>query len=261
LSYCFSKNCASDDPNGNPKACAANKANYEKVTGEEWMPCDIVACALCGDPDTCNQQNTKGICVEMKSVDCPEEALNVGEYPCDVVTIPADVAPGCSQIPAFWGLIPDCQYTGPAWVCAAFIGGVTVDKCPAPASCYSDCVDDSDCISEDYDCVDGTCALIQDEEVCDGVDNDCDGEVDEECGTCIMTGPDTIYQGYFVTPDANNTCLPEYEEFNPFAVPEGFYYTAKTIGSPACSIPNGPMTEISCNGIDTNPFWSAGWQE
>jgi hypothetical protein len=169
-SYCFAKNCASDDPNGNPQACAANKANYEKVTGEKWLPCDMVACALCGDPDICNQQNTKGVCVDMKSVDCPAEALNVGEVPCDVVTIPADVAPGCSQIPAFWGLIPDCQYTGPAWVCAAFIGGVTVDKCPAPPTCRIGCAADDDC-HDGFACVDGECAAIPDGCFEDG---DCD---------------------------------------------------------------------------------------
>ena len=156
-SYCYAKNCASDDPNGNPKACAANKANYEKVTGEAWLPCDIVACALCGDPSPCVQTDTIGVCEEMKSVDCTDDALDVGEYPCDVVTIPADVAPGCSQIPPFWGLIPDCQYTGPAWVCSAFIGGVSVDKCPAPSTCLTPCEVDDDCVSDDYDCVDGTC--------------------------------------------------------------------------------------------------------
>ena len=158
-SYCFAKNCASDDPNGNPNACAANKKNYEKVTGSAVLPCDIVACAICGDPDPCDQQNTAGVCEEMKSVDCDDidGTLNVGEYPCDVVTIPANVAPGCSQIPPFWGLIPDCQYTGPAWVCGRFIGGVTVDICPAPDTCLGACVDDSDCASDDYDCVEGTC--------------------------------------------------------------------------------------------------------
>jgi len=160
-SYCYAKNCASDDPNGNPNACAANKANYEKVTGEEWLPCDVIACAICADPDPCNQQGTAGICENIKSVDCLaiDGAEDFGEYPCDVITIPADVSPGCSQIPPQWGLIPDCQYTGPAFVCNFFIGGVLVDKCPAPSSCYYACTDDSDCISDDYSCVDGACAL------------------------------------------------------------------------------------------------------
>ena len=172
-SYCYAKNCASDDPNGNPRACAQNKANYGKVTGSDVLPCDIVACALCGDPDTCNQQNTKGVCQEMKSVDCPEEALNVGEYPCDVVTIPADVAPGCSQIPPQWGLIPDCQYTGPAFVCSAFIGGVLVDKCPAPPTCLTACSLDDECLPG-FACVDGQCAAIPD---------DCDE--DAACQSCV----------------------------------------------------------------------------
>ena len=48
------------------------------------MPCDVVACAICADPDPCNQQGTAGICEEMKSVDCDaiDGSLNVGEYPC-----------------------------------------------------------------------------------------------------------------------------------------------------------------------------------
>ena len=159
--YCFAKNCASDDPQGNPRACANNKANFAELTGEEWMPCDVIACALCADPDPCNQQGTAGICENIKAVDCAaiDGSNDYGEYPCDVITIPADVAPGCSQIPPQWGLIPDCQYTGPAFVCNFFIGGVLVDKCPAPVSCYFDCEEDSDCISDDYTCVDGACAL------------------------------------------------------------------------------------------------------
>jgi hypothetical protein len=159
--YCFAKNCASDDPQGNPRACANNKENFLAATGAERMPCAIVACALCADPDPVNQQNTVGICEEMKDVDCPEDSLNVGEVPCSVVTIPADVAPGCSEIPPSFGLIPNCQYTGPGFVCNLFIGGVllTTDggppsppgcirmwatedtctnlaKCPAPPSCF-----------------------------------------------------------------------------------------------------------------------------
>ena len=39
--YCFAKACATDDPNGNPKSCAALKRNFEKITGSDVLPCDI----------------------------------------------------------------------------------------------------------------------------------------------------------------------------------------------------------------------------
>jgi hypothetical protein len=190
-SYCFAKNCASDTPNGNPKACAANKDNYEKVTGEKWLPCDMVACALCGDPDLCNQQGTTGVCQEMKSVDCPDEALNVGEYPCSAVTIPADVSPGCSQIPPQWGLIPDCQYTGPAFVCNFFIGGVLVDKCPAPPTCLTGCNGDDECLPG-FSCVDGQCAAIPDS---------C--EEDGDCQSCVCAYEQCVPQPDSCTADTD----------------------------------------------------------
>lgn len=39
--YCFAKACATDDPNGNPKSCAALKRNFKKVTGSDVLPCDL----------------------------------------------------------------------------------------------------------------------------------------------------------------------------------------------------------------------------
>jgi hypothetical protein len=76
------------------------------------------------------------VCIDDEpAINCVEPQLAIGFYSCDVVTLPADAEPGCSEIPPQWGLIPDCQYTGPAFVCNIFIGGVLVDKCPAPPSC------------------------------------------------------------------------------------------------------------------------------
>ena len=50
-SYCFAKACATDDPSGNPKSCAALKDNLMRVTGTDVFPCDIVACAECAALD------------------------------------------------------------------------------------------------------------------------------------------------------------------------------------------------------------------
>jgi hypothetical protein len=170
--YCQAQDC--DLPGVIKKSCEMLKKNFAKHTGTDVMPCDIVACALCGDPSPCVQTSTLGVCEQMMSVECDAIAgsLNVGEYDCDVVTIPADVAPGCSQIPPQWGLIPDCQYTGPAFVCRLFIGGVLVDKCPAPPTCLTACSSDDDCLTDNefgygYICVDEQCAP----------DCECDGDV------------------------------------------------------------------------------------
>jgi hypothetical protein len=175
--YCQAQDCDLIDPDAGDrpkKSCEMLRKNYAKHTGTNVMPCDIVACAICGDPDPCFQQGTLGVCQEMMSYQCDaiDGSLNVGEYPCDVVTIPADVAPGCSQIPPQWGLIPDCQYTGPAFVCRIFIGGVLVDKCPAPPTCLTACSSDDDCLTDNefgygYICVDEQCAP----------DCECDGDV------------------------------------------------------------------------------------
>ena len=181
--YCQAQDC--NDLEEPTKSCMMLKKNFAKHTGTDVMPCDIVACALCGDPDPCNQQGTLGVCEEMMSVDCDaiEGALNVGEYPCSAVTIPADVAPGCSEIPPQFNLIPNCQYTGPSWVCSVFIGGVPLTddggppsppgcnplfqtetctnlntKCPAPPTCLTECSSDDDCYTPDFICVDGYCA-------------------------------------------------------------------------------------------------------
>ena len=155
--YCQAQDC--DLPGVVKKSCEMLKKNFAKHTGTDVMPCDIVACAICGDPDKCNMTGTLGVCEEMMSVECDaiDGALNVGEYPCTAVTIPADIAPGCSQIPPRWGLIPDCQYTGPAFVCNIFIKGVLVDKCPAPPTCLTECISDDDCFDA-FICEDGTCA-------------------------------------------------------------------------------------------------------
>ena len=169
--YCNAHDCvAMEEATG--ESCAMLRKNWAKHTDVPYFPCDIIACAQCGDPDPCNQQGTIGVCEEIPAFECPESALPVGQYDCDVVTIPADVAPGCSQIPPQWGLIPDCQYTGPAFVCNFFIGGVLVDKCPAPPSCLTECSADEDCLTDNefgygYICVDEQCAP----------DCECDGDV------------------------------------------------------------------------------------
>jgi len=140
--YCEAQDC--DSPDVIKKSCEMLKKNFAKHAGTDVMPCDIVACAICGDPDPDNQQNTIGVCEEITSFECDaiEGALNVGEYPCDAVTIPAPLQPdnpagiGCDGINPAWGLIPDCQNGMPAWVCQRFLGGTVIEECPSPPSCF-----------------------------------------------------------------------------------------------------------------------------
>lgn len=131
--YCQAQDC---DEFPGSKSCEMLKKNYAKHTGVTYFPCDIIACALCGDPDPDNITSTIGECVEIPAVECVEPALAVGEYSCDEVTIPADMTPGCANIDPSWGLIPNCQNGMPGWVCEAFLGGTVVDQCPTPPSCF-----------------------------------------------------------------------------------------------------------------------------
>jgi hypothetical protein len=72
--------------------------------------------------------------------------------------------------------------------CAA--GDLCVEGVCAPAAELLDCAADADCpassICVDRSCVyDGDSDCTPEAEICDELDNDCDGEVDEECfGTC-----------------------------------------------------------------------------
>jgi hypothetical protein len=138
--YCAAQECDMDPA---AKSCVMLRKNMKKQTGDQFFPCDTtIACLLCADPDPDNQQNTIGICEDLVEVDCPvvDDGSIIGvmavDATCDEVTIPANGTPGCSEIPPQWGLIPNCQYTGPAFVCNFFIGGVLVDQCPAPPSCF-----------------------------------------------------------------------------------------------------------------------------
>jgi len=145
-SYCVDKMCNADDPNGNPKSCAKLKENYTKVTGEDYLPCDTISCALCADPDPTNLLNTIGECVEIKAIDCVEPALAVGEIPCDLVMIPTAIdrvtnpnGIGCDNIDPnniLGPMYPDCQNGMPGFVCTMFLGGTVIDECPAPPSCF-----------------------------------------------------------------------------------------------------------------------------
>jgi len=133
VAYCQGEEC---DINPDTAECEDLRTNNEKITGNLYFPCDIIACALCGDPDPDDMTSTIGECVEIPAFECVEPALAVGEYSCDEVTIPANMTPGCDNIDPSWGLIPDCQNGMPAWVCKMFLGGTPVEQCPGVPSCF-----------------------------------------------------------------------------------------------------------------------------
>ena len=146
-SYCFSKACATDDPAGNPKSCAVIKGNYLKVTGNEDLPCDIITCGVCADPDGFG---SAGVCEERKLVDCADPMQSYGAgVDCADVALPIALDPnntygavGCANMP---GYIPDCQNGLPGFICGAAWAGLAGsyalpagEECPSLPSCFEE---------------------------------------------------------------------------------------------------------------------------
>jgi len=145
ISYCVDKACATDDPNGNPKSCDRIADNYFKVTGNEYLPCDIITCGVCADPVG---MSTEGECDYRKLVDCVPPMQNYGaNIDCEDVSLPAALVPnpyfklvGCANMP---GYIPDCQNGLPDFICgSAFLPGSYAlpdgEECPALPSCFEE---------------------------------------------------------------------------------------------------------------------------
>ena len=144
-SYCFAKACATDDPAGNPKSCARLKDNYMAVTGTDVLPCDIVTCGVCADPEGFG---SAGECDERKLVDCADPMQSYGPgVDCADVALPVALDPdntygavACANMP---GYIPDCQNGLPDFVCELFVGDEAIilpegEVCPYLPSCFDE---------------------------------------------------------------------------------------------------------------------------
>jgi|GEM_PF-5455166 len=140
--YCFAKACATDDINGNPKSCVKLKEKYMQVTGEEYLPCDIITCGICADMEGFG---TIGECDERKLVDCPPPMQSYGagidcadvSLPAALVTNPFFTLISCDNME---GYIPACQNSVPDFVCSFFVpDGIILpegEECPSLPSCF-----------------------------------------------------------------------------------------------------------------------------
>ena len=219
--YCGNRVCDPEDggPLGCPEDCAATCGNCECEGGENWLTCPI-DCGYCGDgtcspcaernetPTTCPQDCSQGI-----------EVCNGKDDDGDG-HVDEEGAAGCQP----YHLDEDSDGHG-----------VAAKKCLcAPLAPYT-APDETDCNDKDPAVHPGAT------EICNGVDDNCDGTIDEmDAQGCVAHFLDVDKDGFG---SATNACLCE---------PSGFY-TAMFGGDCNDNDPSvNPAAAELCNGRDDN---------
>ena len=223
---------------------AAGCDDTEVSCGEDFVDCDgrcvdveidennCGECGVvCGDGESC----VDGACVLV----CPS-GLEVCDDRCVDVGVDPDHCGGCDTACADGEVCSDGE-------CALSCGGSTPTLCDG--GCVDTEVDEAHCggcgnpCEPGEHCLDGECTdqCVASAEICDGEDNDCDGDVDEADAVDAATWyADADDDGYGDPDDSLSAC----------SQPEGFIDDAGDCDDGDASV--NPGGEEVCDGVDND---------